>query len=485
MNIIVCIKQVPDTTQVQIDPVTNTLKREGVQSIINPFDTYAIEEGVRLKEKFNGKVTVITMGPPQAENALREAISLGCDEGILISDRAFAGSDTLATSYTLSQAIKKIGAFDIIICGKQASDGDTAQVGPGIATHLDLPQVTYVKKIENIKDKEATIERMTEEGFEIVVTSLPCLITVVKEINEPRIPSLKGKMKAKSAQIQTWKSIDLDVSEERLGLTGSPTWVNKIFTPPPRPKGQILEGEAAACVDKMVNILKSHINTLTILFILFFSVSSFAQTGYLEGPLDKKETKEVDEFMGYYNTAFDASDNGNLDKALEYYLKAYSIYPKDYQTNLGIGTVYYEKGNYEEALPYLKKASEIYPSKLAPYIAIGVTARSAGKNDISLDFLTKGYEIHPDEPAICSELSKTYTILQEFDNALFYAKKALEINQTKEIINGVNYLDLGIIYFQTNKMDDASQALEKAIEFFEKEGKENYLKIAQDLLKKI
>jgi len=259
MNIIVCIKQVPDTTQVQIDPTTNTLKREGVQSIINPFDTYAIEEGVRLKEKHGGKTIVLTMGPPQAENALREAISLGCDEGYLISDRAFAGSDTLATGYTLSQAIKKIGDIDMIICGKQASDGDTAQVGPGIATQLDLPQVTYVKKIVEIKDKEATIERMTEEGFEIVKTSLPCLITVVKEINEPRIPSLKGKMKAKSATITTWKAIDIDVEEGRLGLTGSPTWVSKIFTPPPRPKGQILEGDAEIAVEKMVNILKDHI----------------------------------------------------------------------------------------------------------------------------------------------------------------------------------------------------------------------------------
>ena len=150
MNIVVCIKQVPDTTQVKIDPETNTLIREGVQSIINPFDMYAIEEGVRLKERFGGKTTVITMGPPQAENALREAIALGCDDAILVSDRAFAGSDTLATGYTLANAIKRTGEFDIIICGKQASDGDTAQVGPGIATQLDIPQITYVKKIEKI-----------------------------------------------------------------------------------------------------------------------------------------------------------------------------------------------------------------------------------------------------------------------------------------------------------------------------------------------
>ena len=198
MNIIVCIKQVPNTTDVKIDPVTNTLIRDGVESVINPFDAYAIEEAVRLKERFGGKVTVVTMGPPQADAALREAISLGCDEGILVSDRKFAGSDTWATSYTLSCAIKKIGAFDIILCGKQASDGDTAQVGPGISTHLDIPQVTYVKKIEEIKDNKARVERMTEEGFDIVETPVPCLFTVVKEINTPRLPSLKGMMRAKS-----------------------------------------------------------------------------------------------------------------------------------------------------------------------------------------------------------------------------------------------------------------------------------------------
>ncbi len=259
MNIIVCIKQVPDTTQVQIDPETNTLIREGVDSIINPFDMYAIEEGVRLKEKYGGKVTVISMGPPQAENALREALSLGCDEAILISDRAFAGSDTLATGYTLAMAIRKIKEYDIILCGKQASDGDTAQVGPGIATQLDIPQVTYVKKIEEIKDASATIERMTEEGFEIIKTSLPCLITVVKEINEPRLPSLKGKMKAKKAEIPCWKAIDLDVDEARLGLTGSPTWVFKIFTPPPRPKGKIFDQDPQEAVDQLVESLKEHL----------------------------------------------------------------------------------------------------------------------------------------------------------------------------------------------------------------------------------
>ncbi|MCM8784138.1 MAG: electron transfer flavoprotein subunit beta/FixA family protein [Candidatus Omnitrophica bacterium] len=285
MNIIVCIKQVPDTTEVKIDPQTNTLIREGVASIINPFDMYAIEEGIRLKEKYGGKVTVISMGPPQAEEALREAISMGCDEAILITDRAFAGSDTWATSYTLAKAIEKIGDFDLIICGKQAIDGDTAQVGPGISAHLDLPQVTYVKKIEEIKISErqpqkaslihteeirtpehqlpiadvARVERMMEEGYEVVEVPLPCLITVVKEINEPRLPSLKGKLRARCAEIKKWGIQDLGLDKKDVGLEGSPTRVVKIFTPPPRKGGQILEGETKEVVEKLVELLKSEI----------------------------------------------------------------------------------------------------------------------------------------------------------------------------------------------------------------------------------
>ncbi|MDP3142707.1 MAG: electron transfer flavoprotein subunit beta/FixA family protein [Candidatus Omnitrophota bacterium] len=259
MEIIVCIKQVPETTSVQIDPKTNTLIREGVKSIINPFDMYAIEEGIRLKEKFGGKVTVITMGPPQAESALREAISLGADEGILVSDRAFAGSDTWATSFTLAQAIKKIGKFDVIICGKQASDGDTAQVGPGISVHMDIPQVTFVKKIEEIKDGIAKVERLTEEGFDIVETPLPALFTVVKEINTPRLPSLRGLMRSKQATIIKWSNKELGIAPENLGLTGSPTQVVKIFTPPQRPAGQMLQGEPHEVIEKLVEALKKDI----------------------------------------------------------------------------------------------------------------------------------------------------------------------------------------------------------------------------------
>ncbi len=256
MHIVVCIKQVPDTADVKIDPKTNTLIREGVASIINPFDMYAIEESVRLKEKKGGKVTVLTMGPPQAENALREAIAMGADQAVLLSDRAFAGSDTWATSYTLSMALRKLSPFSLIICGKQASDGDTAQVGPGMAAHLDLPQITYVRKIVEMGDDYVVAERLMEDGCEDVHSPLPCLLTVVKEINEPRIPSLKGKLAAKKAQITVWKSADLGCEAASLGLDGSPTKVVKIFSPPPRAGGEILKGELEEIVPRLAAKLK-------------------------------------------------------------------------------------------------------------------------------------------------------------------------------------------------------------------------------------
>ncbi len=259
MNIFVCIKQVPDTADVRIDPKTNTLIREGVKSIINPFDMYALEEGLRIREKLGGTVTVLTMGPPQAEESLREAISLGADEAYLVSDRAFAGSDTLATSYTLSRAIKKIGGFDIVICGKQAMDGDTAQVGPGIAVWLDIPQITFVKKIEDIKEGYIKAERMVEEGYEIIESGIPCLITVVKEINTPRFPSLKGKLRAKNYVIKKLTSQDLNLDPEKIGLKGSPTQVIKIFTPPVRTGGVILNGSTDETVEKLVSLLKDNI----------------------------------------------------------------------------------------------------------------------------------------------------------------------------------------------------------------------------------
>lgn len=256
MHIIVCIKQVPETTDVRINPETNTLMREGVESIVNPFDTYAIEEALRLKEKLGARVTALSMGPPQAEKALREAISMGVDKGVLISDRAFAGSDTWATSYTMAMAIRKIGDADIILCGKQASDGDTAQVGPGIATHLDMPQITYTRKIEEVSQTEITAERLLEGGYEVIKAPLPCLLTVVKEINEPRLPSLKGKMAARKAEISTWGAADIEAEPSKLGLEGSPTKVVKVFSPPPRGGGEVFKGETSETVPQLVEKLK-------------------------------------------------------------------------------------------------------------------------------------------------------------------------------------------------------------------------------------
>jgi len=256
MNIVVCLKQVPNSGDVKIDPETKTLIREGVESIINPFDCYALEEAVRIKEKLGGTVTAVSMGPPQAETALREAVSLGCDKAVLISDRAFAGSDTLATSYALSEAIKKLGEVDLIICGKQAIDGDTAQVGPGIAVHLNMPQITYVRKIEAIEDGKIRAERMTEEGYDVIEAQLPAILTVVKEINEPRIASLKGKMSAKKADIPTWTAEFIGADTEQLGLDGSPTMVAEVFAPPSREGGKTLEGEPADMVAELVGELK-------------------------------------------------------------------------------------------------------------------------------------------------------------------------------------------------------------------------------------
>ncbi|MDO8885351.1 electron transfer flavoprotein subunit beta/FixA family protein [Candidatus Oleimmundimicrobium sp.] len=256
MNIIVCIKQVPDTTKVKIDPETNTLVREGVKSIINPFDMYALEEAIRTKEKVGGNISVLTMGPPQAAEALREAIAMGVDDVYLLSDRAFAGADTLATSYTLSKGIEKIEQFDLIICGKQTIDGDTGQVGPEVAQKLGIPVVTYVSKIENIKNGQIKLKRMVEDGYEVIEAETPLLITVVKEINEPRMPSLRGTMKAKKAEIPTWNANDIGAESERAGLSGSPTQVVRIFAPEISKKCEILEGEPTEIAEKLIKKLK-------------------------------------------------------------------------------------------------------------------------------------------------------------------------------------------------------------------------------------
>ncbi|GAF84964.1 unnamed protein product [marine sediment metagenome] len=256
MNIIVCLKQVPGTTEVRIDPETNTLVREGIKSIVNPFDTYALEEGVRLKERYGGKVTAITMGPRQAEEMLREAISSGADEAVLISDTAFAGSDTLATSYTLATAVDKIKDYDLIICGRQTVDGDTGQVGPELAEMLGVPFAAYVSKVEEIENGHMRVERMVEDGHEIVEMPLPGVMTVVKEINVPRLPSLRGLTRAKSAAIPTWTADDLGIDRNRAGLAGSATRVIRVFFPQRVHKGEMLEGDPESQVGSLIDKLK-------------------------------------------------------------------------------------------------------------------------------------------------------------------------------------------------------------------------------------
>lgn len=231
MNIVVCIKQVPNTNDIKIDPVTNTLIRDGVESILNPFDTYAIEEAVRLKETHGATITAICMGPPQAEEVLRESVSLGIDKIVLLSDRRFAGADTWATSITLAAAIKKLGDVDLILTGQQAIDGDTAQVGPGIAAHLNIPQVCFVRKIESYECSKIVAQRLMEDGYDRVEMALPGLVTVVKEINTPRLPSLRGKKNAKTAELIVWNCDDLGLEEGAVGLNASPTHVHSIFTP--------------------------------------------------------------------------------------------------------------------------------------------------------------------------------------------------------------------------------------------------------------
>ena len=239
MNVIVCLKQVPGTTDVKVNPQTNTLIRQGVENVINPFDTYALEEGVRTKERYGeGKVTAMSMGPPQAEAVMREAISLGADEAVLLSDKAFAGADTWATAYTLAQAINKIGQHDIIICGRQTIDGDTGQVGPELA------------------DGRIRVQRMVEEGHEVIESSLPAVITVVKEINVPRLPSLRGITRSKSALVAIWSAREIGVDESRVGLAGSFTKVIKVFFPQRVSQSEVFQGEMESQVDCLIDRLK-------------------------------------------------------------------------------------------------------------------------------------------------------------------------------------------------------------------------------------
>jgi len=256
VNIVVCIKQVPNTADVKINPETNTLIREGTQSMINPYDLHAIEAALQIREEVGGTVLAITMGPPQAEEALREVLSMGADEVRLISDRAFAGSDTWATAYTLYKAIERIG-YDVILCGKQAIDGDTAQVGPEVAEFLKIPHIAYVKKIEAIDVHLIRVQRMMDDGYDIVESSLPVLLTVVKEINTPRLPSLKGKMAAKKATIARMDFDSLGADIENVGLNGSPTQVKNIFAPPAKFDRQVLQGRLEDQVESLVKELRN------------------------------------------------------------------------------------------------------------------------------------------------------------------------------------------------------------------------------------
>jgi electron transfer flavoprotein beta subunit len=256
LKIVVCIKQVPETQEVRLDPVTHTLKREGIAAIINPFDLYALEEGLRVKEAQGGQVTVLTMGPPQAEAALREAMGYGADAAVLLSDKVFAGADTWATALTLARAIDKLGGADLIFTGKQAIDGDTAQVGPMLAAVLDLPYAAWARKLTFAENGRLTVERVLDHGYDAVEVSLPALITVVKEINEPRVPSFKAKLRAKKEPVPVWGSVDLGLAPEEVGLAGSFTQVVKVFPPPPRGRSETWEGNSSELAARLWQRLK-------------------------------------------------------------------------------------------------------------------------------------------------------------------------------------------------------------------------------------
>lgn len=264
MKIIVPIKQVPESNNVKMDAATGTMVREGVEAIINPLDLYAIEEAVSLRETCGGEVTAISMGPKKAAEALREAVAMGCDNGILLSDKAFAGADTWATSYVLAGALKKNGALeaDIIICGERAIDGDTGQVGPGIAAWLDIPFATYVRKIRSVTKNSLIVERMVESGTEVIEIELPCLLTVVKEINFPRLPTLRGKKKAKVIDIPVLTAADIAANPEFIGLKGSPTRVVRISSPKVLRGGEIIrpenDSQMQAAISKVAGFILSN-----------------------------------------------------------------------------------------------------------------------------------------------------------------------------------------------------------------------------------
>ncbi len=260
MRIICPIKQVPETSAVRMDPQTGTMIREGVEAIINPLDLYAIEIAIQLREQHGGEVVAVSMGPAKTMSALKEAIAMGCDQAVLLSDKAFAGADTWATSYVLAAAIQKLGAFDLIICGERATDGDTGQVGPGIASFLDLPVASYVSKVQSVSAGAARVHRLTEEGVEILDMTMPGVLTVVKEVANPRLPTLRGKQKARATDVPTWTAAELPLEAGKLGLNGSPTRVVKIFRPTvTRTCEKIVAGDEQAisdAADRVVAYLK-------------------------------------------------------------------------------------------------------------------------------------------------------------------------------------------------------------------------------------
>jgi electron transfer flavoprotein beta subunit len=256
MHIVVCIKQVPDAKNVRIDPETHTLVRQGVESITNPFDLFAVEAALRIKDDTGARVTAVTMGLPQAEEALRDTLSRGVDDAVLLSDRAFAGADTWATSVTLAAAVRKMEDVDLILCGKQAVDGDTAQVGPEVATILDIPYATFVRNIETLDGKALKISRQTDEGTAVWKMPLPALLTVIKEAGEPRVPSLRHKMRAKKAQIPVWGIGELGLDADKVGLNGSYTQVVRVFSPPRRSDRVLLEGSVEEQVEQLYSYLK-------------------------------------------------------------------------------------------------------------------------------------------------------------------------------------------------------------------------------------
>jgi electron transfer flavoprotein beta subunit len=261
VKIIVPIKQVPESSNVKMDPETGTVIRAGVETVVNPLDLYALEAALRVKEQYGGTVTAISMGPAQAMKALKEAVAMGCDEAALISDRKFGGSDTHATSYILSQAIRGIGAYDLIITGERATDGDTAQVGPGIAAWLDIPLATYVSTIGALEQGRIRLERLVEEGYQLLSVPLPCLVTVVKAVAVPRLPTLKGKIRSKDLQIPVLNSETMQLNPEYLGLTGSPTKVVRISTPKVTRGGRTVNARddisLKASVDELVALLET------------------------------------------------------------------------------------------------------------------------------------------------------------------------------------------------------------------------------------